>query len=294
MDERQATRRSDEPRRHWLRRLEIWASVVVLAGAGILGGFYLRRRPKERAQALSAMFRVLESRGFRANPGLAGSFEPGTLVQVRERDGAGAERDLPEPVVFKWGRECFPALEPQDLQYALPESSGKLSDQLDFDGTVVDKEAPALSLKDQSVASYRLRFGRARLRAFAKGDLSGGFAPACVDALDRATASGEPASWYRLVLETVTVDSLDYEIEWRQATDSSSRAALADLLRRQLAGSLGRASGPSVAIEAKATAEDRTVLSVSAQAILAYRLRPVELAEVQTAAAEKKSAGKKP
>jgi hypothetical protein len=264
-----------------IRRLLVAASLIALLGAvAIVSAHFLGPSAVERAQPLTALFRLLESRGFRANPGLAGTLTPGTLVQVHERDGMGRERNLAAPLVVKWGSDCFPGRQPQESLYALPEESGATSDHLAVDGNIVDSETPALSLRDSSVAGYRLRLGRPHLRTFAKGDISGEFSAACVEALDRAVASGEPVGWYRLVIETVVVDSLEYDIEWKKSAGATSQASLAELLRGKLGASLGGPKGSAVSVSSKTDDEGHSVLTAAAQAIVAYRLRPVELGEV--------------
>lgn len=275
-------------RRQSRRRYILLAFVLALPCIAIVIGFYLRS-VTVRAQPLSTLMQALEADGYRANHGLSGSFVPGTLVQIAERDSAGAKRPLPVPLVFMWGSECFPEKAPAEHLYALPESSASTLDHLTVDGSSVDHDAPILALQDRAVARYRLRFGQPRVRTFAKGDISFQFSKPCVAALDRMAASGEDASFYAVVIETLIADSIEYEIDWTRSIDAASHLALQTVLQDRLRRAAGGALDAKIAVQTLSENEDRSVLRASGEVILAYRLRPVELTTVPPLAVGGKS-----
>jgi hypothetical protein len=230
-----------------------------------------------RTQPLSALMQVLKAHGYKANHGLAGSFVPGTLVQIAERDASGARRELLEPLVFMWGSDCFPEKAPEEHLYALPDSSGSTLDRLTVDGPSVDHDAPVFALQDRAVAHYRLRFGQPRVRTFAKGDMSLQFSQACVAALNRAVSRGDEASFYDVVIETLVADFVEYEIEWTRSTDAQSHLTLKSAIQERLRQSTGRTINTQVSVQTLSEGKDHSLLHASGEVILAYRLRPVEL-----------------
>ena len=88
------------------RRLAMAVRLAFLFGLIVLIG--CQSAPPRGQAAQADLIQLLEQRGYRPNRGLAGIYEPGTLIQTTAPEDRGEPRPLPAPILFMWRADRFP------------------------------------------------------------------------------------------------------------------------------------------------------------------------------------------
>lgn len=238
--------------------------------------FYAKRPSPQKDDHLKKIFDILKKEGFRPNPGFSGLFLPGTLVQWREEGAADAGIvELANPLIFKTASSCFPNMRPIQKSYGLPIPSGEYSDRLVLNASGVRKWFPKLSLQDSAKMSYSLHLEKIRIHTIPKGDLSFRFSEECVKALDRQLKIGEKSDWYAIVQEAIVVSEISYEVVWHRNLSVAARTELQLRLQQKVKNTLGLETYAK--IETHTANNEKTILRVSDNAVIAYKLRPISL-----------------
>jgi hypothetical protein len=228
------------------------------------------------AEGLPDVFTSLEHRGFTANRSLAGDYQPGTVLQIRDRGPDGQVEFLPTPIVFLWGDRCFPGEPPHRAAYVLEESSGTSSAELNVGADLLVQWLPQMALTSAAIAEYSLKL-KPSLLAYAKGDLTEHFSAECVRSYKTALKKDSP-DWFVVVVETVVSEGIEYEIRWAENTSGGIRTATIDQAKEKLEGA--GAAHPNVAngphLQVVDSEVNKTRLSSTGDIVLGYRTRALE------------------
>ena len=246
---------------------------------------FLRPQQSGGQQPLVDVFAHLEEHGYSANRSLGGSYVPGDVLQTREPDPgspAGPGRPLATPLSALRAEECFPDLEPGEAPFPLPQSEGTERASLGIDSSRLLDLFPTLVANDEAVLSYRLTFDRPRVRSHAKLDLSGQFAPSCVEKLQRALGAGDAPEWYETVVEVVEAQGLSLEMRWEGGLEAEAKTEVQEkasqMLTRTAVTTSRRhdKSAPVPEISLDSEDERSTLLRVEVPVVLGYRTRPMD------------------
>ena len=259
----------------------------MVAGNRCLDGRLLvvRRVPRQKGRSgLSDIFHILKEQDYTANVGFDGTYRPGSVIQTMERGQDGSERQLASPLLFLWGSDCFPDLQPRESQFVLPESAGTAAASLSLTARTLSQLMPALRLDNSAVATYRLKFDNLRVETIAKADLSMSFSEKCVAALSQAVEHvddlpGEKIEWFSVIVAAIVADSLTFEMNWRTGLSGETRAAVRAQVEEQLSGLVGQgegevSSGGEVALTLDN--EKTTVMAAKGLVVVGYRPRPLQ------------------
>jgi hypothetical protein len=244
-----------------------WPLFALLAAGLAAAGLWLAFRPDPEADLLAE----LRSRGFELNGGFAAHYRPGTVIRLFRRGPGGAAEALVRPEVVFWPEQCFPGRMPRSEAFALAGSAGARSFRLD--AGQVHRLLPRFGI--EGAKSWEMEVVRPRTAAFALlGDLSEQFSGECLARLEARLDAGEPLAGYRTVTEAVVADGLRLTIDWQAGTGGAVREAA----RRQVGSRLrGR-------VETAFASEERTVLDVRDEIVLAYRTAEMEAVGMPEAA----------
>jgi hypothetical protein len=202
--------------------------ILVLAAAGLMAfrGYHRSLEVQKQGRgALSSMLDRLAQDGYSVNSELSGSFIAGTILQTSETDPTGILRTLRKPLVFKWADSCFKRIEPRSAAYVLEETAVSSSSSLKMSGDELAKSLPALRLRGNAISKYSLSFVNPRSVTYAKGDLSERFSSECVEDLGKALRREKPEA-FAVVLSTIVIDEIHYEVEWNTSADAEARLAV--------------------------------------------------------------------
>jgi len=198
------------------------AIVGLLAFRSYRKGLEVQERGRN---VLKAMLQRLEQDGYSVDSELSGTFVAGTIIQRSETDATGALKKLRRPVVFKWAEDCFKGVSPRSATYVLEETSESSSTSLQVSGDELGESLPELRLSGNAVSKYSLSFINPHSVTFAKGDLSQKFTPECVRDYANAVRKEKPEA-FAVVLSSVVVDEIRYDIEWASSADANARLAV--------------------------------------------------------------------
>jgi hypothetical protein len=234
--------------------------------------------PPRDQVAQSSLFDLLEQRGYRPNPGLAGIYAPGNLIQTQALDDRGQPRPLASPILFMWRADCLPDHNPRVSSFVLPDSAGRSGSVFSLDAGLSQLLLPAIKLDRSLLTDYRIELGEAEVHTLAKGDISQRFSPRCVNALARAIDDGDAVEWFAVIVEAVVVNSLNIEMSWQAGAGASARLSYLDRLQRQLATALtgkeaAEATGDIGLVNDNAR---QSVLRANGPVIIGYRARPLQ------------------
>ncbi len=261
----------------WQRNL-----LILGLGAAVLLVYALFLRPSEEsATSFADVFNVVEDQGFTPNVGLSDLYQPGNVIQTRRAGAEGEAHALPAPLPFLWAEDCFPGLEPPESRFVLPESSGTSSASLRLGAKALVRLVPALAFDDAAVATYSLELENTRILSVNAPQVSRGFSPPCVDALQQARADGSPLEWFEVIVQAVVADSLRFEIEWRSDSTAEARADLSNRASKNLSSASARSAEVAVATAGEKT----TVLRAEDRVVLGYRTLSIEDPEETASAA---------
>lgn len=220
------------------------------------------------------LFELLERQGYQPNIGFSGIYKPGNLIQTQAPDRQGETQPLPTPLIFMWGKDCFPGQVPQVSPFLMPDSAGRSLDSFSLDASLVGLFLPMLKFDRSLISDYRIDLGEARVHTLAKGDLSERFSPRCVDALSRAMAAGDRIEWFTVIVEAVVVDSLNIEMNWQSGTAAAARLGFLEGLQQQLVSVLtGQDQG---GLGLLTNNSHQSVLQAKGPVIIGYRMRPLQ------------------
>ena len=245
---------------------------------------YVEFLVKRDDPGISDVFHILREQGYTANIGFNGTYRPGSVIQMMEGGQDGSERQLASPLLFLWGSDCFPDLQPRESQFVLPESAGTAESSLSLSAQALGRLMPGLKLDNSAVATYRLKFDNLRVQTIAKADLSMSFSEKCVAALSQAVEHvddlpGEKIEWFSVIVAAIVADSLTFEMNWRTGLSGETRAAVRAQVEEQLSGLVGQgegevSSGGEVALTLDN--EKTTVMAAKGLVVVGYRPRPLQ------------------
>jgi len=237
------------------RRRKSWliGAGLVIAMAAI--GLYFVFRPNPEQDLLD----ILRERHYELNEGFVAHYRPGTVIRLFRRGADGKPEALPRPDVAFWPEQCFPGRQPRAEAFLLPRSSGKRA--LHLSAERLHKILPSFAI--QGAKHWEVEILHPRSLAFAVlGDLSEQFSEECLNGLEKRHDAGEPLAWYRTITQAVVADGLRIAIDWQSGANAEVREAARQKVKESLA------SVP--AIDAKFTSEERSVLDVKGDLVLAY------------------------
>lgn len=249
----------------------IVAAVLVLLGYAAL---HLGWPPSPHPPATD-VFTLLSGLGYEANTGLSAMFQPGDVIQRLELGPDGTPRTLARPVVFQWSTECFPGLTPVESAAPFP-STGTLG----WNG--LPSLAPASDGGPGPVAAYGLRLRNPRVLTLAKGDISGKFSSACVNALKAALQAGDKMEWFETVVESVVADGVALEIAWKPEAPVVAREQATDAVQRAMAVTAADRApdappqADTAAVTVASNDERAAVVQRQGLVVLGYRARPMQ------------------
>jgi hypothetical protein len=257
------------------RAKRIW---IVLGILGLMAayGLYVTFFVKQE-RGIGDIFLILNEQGYTANVGLSGIYRPGNVIQLMEGGMDLPERQLLSPLLFLWGSDCFPGVEPRDSHFALPEYAGTSSASLSLEPNMLVRLLPRLRVESAAVADYSLKLENTRVQTIARADLSGRFSDRCVKALRQALDDGDKIGWFAVVVEAVVSDSLAFEVRWKVDSSAKARAALKNELQQTLASVEGERGGANgLEINLAADDEKKTVILAKGLVVIGYRARPLQ------------------
>lgn len=273
------------------------AVVAIIVGAAV--AVYVANRPepvppKLDGPVLVPVFDHLEAEEYTANRSLAGRYLPGDVVQLKEPDPTapeGAGRILRSPILALRAELCFPSLEAVPAPFPLPDDSVSSEASFGLEGARIAEVVPGLSINDSAVASYALSFRTPRVLALPKLEMSGNFAPACVESLKRADALGDRIEWFEAVQAVVVAEGFRLEVNWKADSAASAQAVVKQKAEAALQsaapatptlhgqdspGAMTPESLVAGSVELESSDERRTVWAVDAQVVIGFRTRPLE------------------
>jgi hypothetical protein len=156
----------------------------------------------------------MSQEGYTPNPGLSGLVQPGNIIQTMELGPDGLPRPLSPPLVLAWGTDCFPGLKPREGPFALAAESGGRTAELAFEGPEALRLLPSINVGASATSGQKMRMKKPRIRAFARGDMSGKLSQKCVDVLRQALSEGDRPEWFSVVIESLVVDGFVLELTW--------------------------------------------------------------------------------
>ena len=258
------------------RRLVLMAvpvAVLVLVGLlALLSYLHAKDVQTEGRGALDEMLEGLKQRGYTVDGTLSGRHAVGTVLQTRETDEAGNTRALGSPVVFLWADRCFPNVEPRSEPYLLVERSVSASTLAKVGGEELARRLPKLALSASAISKYSLSFVNPHTETYAKGDLSERFSPDCVRAYAAALRREKPSS-FSVILDTVVVDEIIYEIEWKSNADADARMDVTRKVKETLEkdGEAGK-----LQVQVADATSDVSRVAGKGRIVLAYSARELE------------------
>jgi hypothetical protein len=231
-------------------------AVAALVAAGLVFVF----RPDPAGDLLDDLRR----QGYEINVGFAGHYRPGTVIRVERPGPEGVPEALPRPEVALWPDQCFPESTPRTAPLPLPRRTGHRA--LRLDAEAVHRVLPRLGI--QGAKRWEMEIVRPRLATFSVlGELSEQYSDFCLDRLERALDGGHRLSWYRTITEAVVAEGLRIDVEWRAGTAGETRTAARRAVEESLAGA---------EVAAAFESQERTVLEVDGDVVLAYRTAVME------------------
>ena len=264
-------------RKNRARRPMYWALAVAalfLIGYGVFYITITTRAP------LVDFFATLQQQGYEPNIGFSGSLAPGNIIQTMEKGADGKERRLNPPLIVLWREQCFPGKELRESLYILPESSGESTAQLNLGAEIIGKMMPVLQLDSAAAADYSMKLENTRILSFAKLDLSQQFSEQCVQTLEADLRLGNEADWYAVILEAITVDAINFEINWRENSTAAARNKVKQDAEKTLAAIVGQESGagltPKGSVSLASDNKKTTVIKAAGEVIVGYRIRKLE------------------
>ena len=245
--------------------------LLVIVCFGIYTRWHLRQ------QRIPDIFDILRDQGYTANVGFSGVFRPGNVVQIAESGRDGEARVLVTPIVFLWGADCFPGATPRTDPFVLPQSRGTSRSSLSIGADALTKLVPALQMDSSAIVDFMLQVHNPRVHTLAKGDLSGRFSEACVDAFDRQIKAGDQPDWFAIILDAIVAEKLAFEVNWSDDTTAAARAkvtreaeeAFSQLLETANSGG----ESPDVSVYLDNESREQTVIAAEGPVILGYRAR---------------------
>src|SRR5215472_3273475 len=186
----------------------LWMGIVLVA---IPITYFAYRQYVIQRAGMEDFFVLLDQRGYTPNVGFSGVFRPGNVIQVAEDGPDAKERTLVTPIVVAWAENCFPNRTPRTLEFTLPEVQGESSADLTLTGNMLSRMLPSLDFHNKAVANYTLTLENVRIQTFAKADLSSEFSAPCVANLRTAIGGGDKVEWFRVVLEAIVADALNFK-----------------------------------------------------------------------------------
>ena len=275
----QSRNHAKEPRR---RRARLWIVLGLLAALATYVAYVQLVVVERKDEGMRDVFLLLQEQGYVANVGLSGIFQPGSVIQTAEAGSDGHVQRLPTPLLFLWGSDCFPEMQPVESTFVLPQSAGSSSASLSLGAEMLSRLVPALQLDSEAVADYSLKLDNTRVLTIAKADLSRNFSEKCVRDLEHALDDGDGMEWFQVINEAVVADSLTLEVHWRMDSSAEARAALKRDARRELSGVVSSSDEEdplSGRVRLGFDDEKRTLMAARCLVVIGYRsraLQPVE------------------
>jgi hypothetical protein len=255
------------------------APVIVVLAVALVAWNAFSRGQHIQQQGESALKRVLEQlrgQGYTINTALSGKYSAGTVLQTRETLPNHEFRELVPPLVFSWADRCFPGIVPRTSAYLLEETSQKTTASFRASAAEVQELLPGFALSGDVISGYSLTFTAPKAITYAKADVSEKFAPDCVAAY-RAALRRESPDAFAIVLDTVVVNEVNYQIEWHSGANAEARLAATEQLTKKLdQGSIKASPASSLELQAVNETSQVTRVSAKAQVVLAYIARPLE------------------
>jgi hypothetical protein len=211
-----------------------WRTLLGAAAVAVASGCVTHPPPA------SDVLRRMSQEGYTPNPGLSGLVQPGNIIQTMELGPDGLARPLSPPLVLAWGTDCFPGLKPREGPFALAAESGGRTAEMAFEGPEAMRLLPSINVGASATSGQKMRMKKPRVRAFARGDMSGKLSQKCVEVLRQAFAEGDRPEWFSVVIEALVVDGFVLELTWNagvglevrervtQATTQAVEAVAAD------------------------------------------------------------------
>jgi hypothetical protein len=259
------------------RRYIFWALGIAALFFIAYGFFYVSITTKK---PLVNFFSILEVQGYEPNIGFSGNHAPGNIIQIMEKGADGKERRLNPPLVVLWKEQCFPGQTYRKSLYMLPESSGENTAQLNLGAEIIGTMMPVLQLNSAAAANYNMKLENTRVFSFAKLDLSQNFSEQCVRTLENDLSLGNKPEWYAVILEAIVVDSINFEINWRENSTVAARNKVKQDTKKTLAAIVNQESGAGRTMQGSvslaADNKKTTVIKAAGEVIVGYRARQLE------------------
>ena len=231
------------------------------------------------------IFEILESQNYTRNASLSGMYRPGDVIQIIEATSDEEERSLASPVVFLWSSDCFPGKTSRIAPFTLPQTSGTSTASIGLSASKVSSILPSLKLDSAATVDYNLKLENVTVHTMAKGDLSGKFAPYCIDALERQVRGGDKPGWFAVILESVIADKLLLEIKWKADTDADARASIVKRTKKDITKLIKtsdkQASHIELTVDVKSEDSKHTVIETHGSTVLGYRARSMQRNTIQ-------------
>jgi hypothetical protein len=139
---------------------------------------------------------------------------------------------------------------------------------------------PDFSIDSDAVVDYSLTMDNVQVRSFAKGDLSTALSYKCVQDLKTALESGDKIEWFKVILASVTADSLFMEIVWRAEAAAEVRKDIVSKAEKELANTTQSKTGikvfPEVFMNVGNEDYKKTTLSSDGIVVLGYMTRSLQ------------------
>ena len=239
--------------------------VLLTAFAAAIPGYSQAKKP-----GLANMATYLEDLGYTPNAGLAGLYQPGSIIQTHEPARSQRRgRELATPILFMDAGACFPGLEPQSRPFAMPTGSGSASSSLSVRGEGLAQFLPSIHVGGSSNVDYELSIDRAQIVYLPKGELTAHFSAKCVRAYTAALDAGDEPGWFSTITEAVIADQLTFTITWDHSFSADARA--------QATGSASALlDGPNVTVSTSLDSERTTVIHAEGQIVIGYKARVMQ------------------
>jgi len=262
--------------RRFLKK-RVWIGLALLI---VVVGFAVYTRNVMIPEPISDVFKILEDQGYSANVGFSGAFSPGNVVQIKESGSDGQVRELPTPVVFLWGSDCFPNMTPRISPFVLPQTSGTSSASLNVGAEALAELFPLLKIDTKAIVDYTLKIENPRVHTFAKGELSGRFSENCVLAYDRQIKAGDKPEWFALILDAIVAEKFAFELGWSADTSAEARAAATkqaeDDLSRMLQSTNSGKEVPGASLRLASEDRKHTTIAAEGYVVVGYRARSLQ------------------